>query len=95
MTNHVYPKIAAVDQSVVFALVMTDYTFDYDAIVCGAGPSGATVARRLAEQGFRVALIDKGKFPRDKVCGGALRQTLCRSWALIHRLSIGAIAPRA
>ena len=42
----------------------------YDAIVVGAGPAGSTAARELAKLGCDVLLIDKMKFPRDKICGG-------------------------
>lgn len=45
---------------------------EYDVIVCGAGPSGSTAAKYLAEEGHRVLLLDKSKFPRDKPCGGGL-----------------------
>ncbi len=38
-------------------------------IVVGAGPAGASMAILLAEQGHRVMLIDRARFPRDKVCG--------------------------
>lgn len=44
----------------------------YDVIVAGAGPSGSTAARRLAERGARVLLLDKQNFPRDKPCGGGV-----------------------
>jgi geranylgeranyl reductase family protein len=44
----------------------------YDVIVAGAGPSGSTAARQLAERGARVLLLDKQKFPRDKPCGGGV-----------------------
>lgn len=44
----------------------------YDVIVVGAGPSGSTLARKLAIQGRRVLLLDKSEFPRYKVCGGGL-----------------------
>jgi geranylgeranyl reductase family protein len=40
-----------------------------DAIVVGAGPAGAATAILLAEQGLTVALLDRARFPRDKVCG--------------------------
>jgi len=43
---------------------------DYDVVVCGGGPSGATTAFYAARAGLRVALIDRAKFPRDKACGG-------------------------
>lgn len=45
---------------------------DFDAIVVGAGPAGAVSATLLARRGHRVLLLDKARFPRDKICGGAL-----------------------
>jgi geranylgeranyl reductase family protein len=44
----------------------------YDAIVAGAGPAGSMAARKLAEAGARVLLLDKARFPRDKPCGGGV-----------------------
>ena len=44
----------------------------YDAIVVGAGPSGSACASLLSLQGCRVLLLDKARFPRDKVCGDAI-----------------------
>lgn len=41
-----------------------------DLFVVGAGPAGATAARIAAEAGLSVVLIDRHRFPRDKVCGG-------------------------
>ena len=43
-----------------------------DVVVVGAGPAGATTACWLADQGLNVALLEKGTFPRDKVCGDGL-----------------------
>lgn len=49
----------------------------WDAIVIGAGPAGAVTARQLALKNFKVLLVDKAAFPRDKVCGCCLsRRTL-------------------
>ena len=45
---------------------------NYDVIVVGAGPAGSTAAKFLSEEGAKVLLIDKDKFPRDKPCGGGL-----------------------
>jgi geranylgeranyl reductase family protein len=45
---------------------------DYDVIVVGAGPGGATAARLCAQTGFRTLLIEKERFPRYKPCGGCL-----------------------
>ena len=44
----------------------------YDVTIVGAGPAGSTTAKFLSEKGFKILLIDKEKFPRDKPCGGGL-----------------------
>ncbi|MGH8984208.1 MAG: geranylgeranyl reductase family protein [Acidimicrobiia bacterium] len=44
----------------------------YDVLVVGAGPSGAAVAYWLAEQGRRVLVVEKKRFPREKTCGDGL-----------------------
>lgn len=46
--------------------------FDYDVIIVGGGPSGATCALYAKRHGLRVLLVDKKKFPRDKICGDAI-----------------------
>jgi geranylgeranyl reductase family protein len=43
----------------------------YDLIVVGGGPAGATCARRAAQHGLRVVLLEKTTHPRPKLCGGA------------------------
>lgn len=45
---------------------------NFDVIICGAGPAGCTTALALKNSGLKVALIDKQKFPRNKVCGDAI-----------------------
>lgn len=42
---------------------------EYDAIIAGGGPAGASAAILLAAQGARVLLIEQKKFPRPKLCG--------------------------
>ena len=44
----------------------------WDAAIIGAGPAGSTAALHLARRGHAVLLIDKERFPRDKVCGDGL-----------------------
>lgn len=44
----------------------------FDALIVGAGPAGSYLGYLLAKQGRRVAIIDKERFPRDKVCGGGI-----------------------
>lgn len=43
-----------------------------DVIVVGAGPAGSTAAHYLALAGREVLLLEKGTFPRDKICGDGL-----------------------
>ena len=43
-----------------------------DVLVVGGGPAGATAARELAIAGWRVRLIDRANFPRNKPCGGGI-----------------------
>jgi flavin-dependent dehydrogenase len=58
---------------------------DYDAIIVGGGPAGATAAVLLAQAGWRVAIIEKTPFPRRKVCGEFISET---TWPLLHQLGI-------
>jgi geranylgeranyl reductase family protein len=44
----------------------------YDVCIVGAGPAGSTCAFYLARRGVRVLLLDRQRFPRDKVCGDAV-----------------------
>ena len=41
---------------------------DADVIVVGAGPAGSSTAFFLAQRGADVLLLDRARFPRDKVC---------------------------
>jgi len=43
-----------------------------DVIVVGAGPAGSTTAYYLAQSGLDVLLLEKSRFPREKVCGDGL-----------------------
>jgi geranylgeranyl reductase family protein len=47
-------------------------TADFDVIITGAGPAGCTAALALGKSGLKVALIEKERFPREKVCGDAI-----------------------
>ncbi len=52
---------------------------DVDVLVAGAGPAGALAAARLAGRGRGVLLVDRARFPRDKVCGGCLQPGALRA----------------
>jgi len=65
--------------------------YDYDAIIVGAGPAGATTALYAYRSGLKVLLLDRKRFPREKTCGDGI------SWkcfpylhdlGLLHRLDI-------
>jgi len=45
---------------------------DAEVIVVGAGPAGSAAALHLARSGVDVLLLEKGDFPREKVCGDGL-----------------------
>ncbi len=43
-----------------------------DVVIVGAGPAGCSAAWDLADNGFRVLLLDRTAFPRKKTCAGGL-----------------------
>ena len=43
-----------------------------DVVVVGAGPAGSSAAWWLARAGLDVVLLEKSRFPREKVCGDGL-----------------------
>ncbi len=47
-------------------------TDSYDVLVVGAGPAGATAAKVLVESGYSVAIVEKKKLPRYKMCSGII-----------------------
>jgi geranylgeranyl reductase family protein len=46
----------------------------YDVIIIGAGPAGSTCAYYLAQKNIISLVLEKKKFPRDKICGDAFPQ---------------------
>lgn len=51
----------------------------FDVVILGGGPAGSATAYGLACRGFRVALLDKSVFPRDKACGDILPGSALRA----------------
>jgi geranylgeranyl reductase family protein len=56
-----------------------------DVAVVGAGPAGTAAAIALARAGRQVTLVDKARFPRDKICGDGLTAGALR---LLERLGL-------
>jgi geranylgeranyl reductase family len=50
-----------------------------DVVVVGAGPGGSAAAAHLARRGLGVLLLEKSRFPREKVCGDGLTPRATRS----------------
>jgi 2-polyprenyl-6-methoxyphenol hydroxylase-like FAD-dependent oxidoreductase len=59
----------------------------FDAVVVGAGPAGAATAILLARAGWSVALIERQRFPRRKVCGECVAAS---NLPLLDTLGVGA-----
>jgi flavin-dependent dehydrogenase len=59
----------------------------FDVIVCGAGPAGSVAAAVLARGGARVLLVDRARFPRDKLCGDTINPG---ALAVLRRLGLSA-----
>jgi len=81
-----------------------------DVCIVGAGPAGAIAALFLAKFGINCTLVDKAKFPRDKICGDGIsgwvltilneldKDLLKRlSWQpfLLHSYGIRIVAPNS
>lgn len=58
---------------------------EFDIAIVGAGPAGAACGTLLARQGLKVALLDRARFPRDKVCGDGITP---RGTRALERLGI-------
>jgi len=57
----------------------------HDILVVGAGPAGSIAALVLARAGLRVHIVDRVRFPREKLCGDTLNPG---SLALLDRLDV-------
>lgn len=62
---------------------------NWDAVVIGAGPAGATAARRLSAAGASTLLLEKQSLPRYKACGGGVP---ARTLGLLDGLDISPIS---
>ncbi len=58
---------------------------EHDLIVIGGGPAGTSLSILMAEAGFSVLLLEKGRYPLQKVCGEYLSR---EALPYLDRLSI-------
>src|SRR5262249_23184069 len=53
-----------------------------DLLIAGGGPAGSSCAWALASSGLKVMVLDKARFPRDKVCGGWITPQVMQALAI-------------
>ena len=58
---------------------------DADVLIAGAGPAGSAAAVHLARAGWRVIVVDRAAFPRDKPCSEYMSPEAVR---LLDRLGV-------
>jgi geranylgeranyl reductase family protein len=57
----------------------------FDVAIVGGGPAGSSCAAFCALAGFRTVVLEREKFPREKVCGDCLNPSC---WPVIERLGV-------
>src|SRR3954468_24220493 len=57
----------------------------FDAVIVGAGPAGSSCAAFCASAGLRTLVLEREKFPREKVCGDCLNPSC---FPVLHRLGV-------
>ena len=57
----------------------------FDVAIVGAGPAGSTCAAFCAGAGLRTLVLEREKFPREKVCGDCLNPSC---WSVLDRLNV-------
>src|SRR5437667_3732842 len=57
----------------------------FDVAIVGGGPAGSTCAAFCALAGLRTVVLEREKFPREKVCGDCLNPSC---WPVMERLGV-------
>jgi len=63
----------------------------FDVVVVGAGPGGSMAAKKCADHGLKVLVLERWKLPRDKHCSGLIMKPWCEN---IIREELGEEIPR-
>jgi geranylgeranyl reductase len=71
------------------SIVDSELIKEFDVVVIGGGPAGATAANDLARLGWRVLLLDRAG--RIKPCGGAIPPKLIEEFAIPDELLVARI----
>lgn len=57
----------------------------FDVAIVGGGPAGSSCAAFCARAGLRTLLLEREKFPREKVCGDCINPSC---WPVLRRLEV-------
>jgi len=57
----------------------------FDVAIVGGGPAGSSCAAFCAAAGLRTAILEREKFPREKVCGDCVNPAC---WPILRRLEV-------
>src|ERR1043165_5239821 len=57
----------------------------FDVAIVGGGPAGSSCAAFCARAGLRTLVLEREKFPREKVCGDCLNPSC---WPVLERLDL-------
>src|SRR4029077_18723633 len=57
----------------------------FDVAIVGGGPAGSSCGAFCAAAGLRTIVLERKKFPREKVCGDCLNPL---SWPVLRRLGM-------
>src|SRR5579885_3100826 len=57
----------------------------FDVAIIGGGPAGSVCAALCARAGLQTVILEREKFPREKVCGDCLNPSC---WPILERLEL-------